>query len=781
MTAKPGFHAGLQLFRGDTLLLWAYDTQQPTRRCIVELLGDGESLGIFKAETFVRSLYDQSIGDGCYGHYVALEHERDIELLELVLANDGRTLASLRFDEQKASSAAEIASFGRVMWRGGLRLSGHLYNYRSINDGRTPLLVFEGSASTSIESNILPSADGQSLSVQFDIMLPPELADGDAHTLRVTTQEGIELDGSPVQVLAHKGGYQTLLDTGFHRKSEQSLARKTLQMLDALIPASLSLAQFPHWREAFGEEQFYDARATQGGTLAVIVVGRAASEATIASLQEQLGPINIKVAILDTTDSPLQFEHGHYFTICEALSQHSPDGWLIIRAGTLLRPYACSTILGALRPLGDGEGDRSLALCLSDYDSYDTSGTVIPLFWPIFDYERLLSQGYCEGFVAFREAPVIEITVGSAASTYDLLFAAVAQLNGDVTRVAHIPQLLASVPRVPTGPAAVILKSAAERHLSATGTPATVATKSSSVLPLVSIIRHQASMPVGIIVPTRDRLDLLKPCVRSIQHCTMATDYRLVVIDNGSREPETLAYLDALRAGGITVWRDDKAFNYARMNNEAVEKLDTPLICFLNNDVEVQTPTWLSRMQSYFARPEVGGVGAKLIWPNGMLQHGGVVLGLNYAAGHGYDRYLASEAGYADGILTARECSALTAACLLVRRSDFIDVGGFDEMAFPVTFNDVDLCLKLRRAGKVLIWTPEAELLHHESASRRGDFESLAKRSRADKELAELRQRWGRELMADPYYNPNLNLDAYPFTALAMPPRREPTPRRRVA
>ncbi len=123
----------------------------------------------------------------------------------------------------------------------------------------------------------------------------------------------------------------------------------------------------------------------------------------------------------------------------------------------------------------------------------------------------------------------------------------------------------------------------------------------------------------------------------------------------------------------------------------------------------------------------------------------------------------------------------LTAACLLVKRSDFIDVGGFDEMAFPVTFNDVDLCLKLRRAGKVLIWTPEAELLHHESASRRGDFESKSKRSRADKELAELRQRWGRELVSDPYYNPNLNLDAYPFTALAMPPRKEPTPRRRVA
>ncbi len=548
MTAANTFNAGLQLIRSDTLLLWTYDTQQPFGRCIVELLGDGESLGIFKAETFVRSLYDQSIGDGCYGHYVALEHDRDYELLELVLANDGRTLASLRLDQPDATGAAEIASFGRVMWRGGLRLSGHLYNYRSINDGRTPLLVFEGSSSVSIESNILPATDGQSLGVQFDIMLPPRLADGDAHTLRVTTHEGVELDGSPVQVLAHKGGYRAILDGGFHRSAGRSLERKTLHMLDALIPASLSLAQFPDWREAFSQKRDEDVGAIQGGTLAIIIVGRTASEATIGSIQEQLGSIRIKVAILDTTDSPLQFDHDRYITIREALSGHSPDGWLIIRAGTLLRPLACGTILSALKPSAGGEEGGSTALCLSDYESFDSSGTAVPLFWPIFDYERLLSQGYGEGFFAFREAPTIDNAKGQTASTYDLLFAGVARLGGDITKVVHIPKLLASVPRVPTRPAAALLSSATKRHLSESGTPAIVAIKDSSVLPLVSIKRIHASTPVGIVVPTRDRLDLLKPCIRSIQQHTVDADYRLAIVDNGSREPETLAYLDELRA-----------------------------------------------------------------------------------------------------------------------------------------------------------------------------------------------------------------------------------------
>jgi GT2 family glycosyltransferase len=745
---------------------------------VVELLGDGESLGLFKAETFVRDLYDQGFGDGCHGHYLALERERDFGLLELVLANDGRVLASLRLDRQEVASAAELTSFGRVMWRGGLRLSGHLNNYRHVDDGRPPLLAFEGSTSLPVETNLLPAADNASLGVQFDIMLPPSLADGEAHILRVTTHEGVELDGSPVTVFAQSGGYQAILESARQRPSSRPLARKTLQMLDALLPASMSLTQFPDWREAFGADRSHDAAASITGTLAIIIVGRAASEATIASLREQLGPINLKVAVLDTTDSPLEFEQSRYATICRTLAEHEPDGWLVVRAGTLLRPIACATILRTLKPTEDGA--TATNLCLSDYESFDSDGAVIPLFWPVFDYERLLSQGYGEGFCAFRKAPAVAEHPAGTVCTFDLLLAGVASLHGDVTKVAHVPTLLASVPRVPPAPAATLLAAAVERHLSSAGVPAIVETKNSSVLPLVTIRRSSPAMQVGIIVPTRDRLDLLKPCIESIRRLTVDAEYRLTIVDNGSREQETLDYLDELREGGVTVWRDERPFNYARLNNEAVERLDTPLVCFLNNDVEVSTPAWLSTMQSYLARPDVAAVGAKLLWPNGMLQHGGVVIGLNYAAGHAYDRYLASEAGYADGILTARECSALTAACLMVRRSDFIDVGGFDEQAFPVTFNDVDLCLKLRRAGKVLVWTPEAELLHHESASRQSDFESIAKRSRADKELAELRQRWGRELMADPYYNPNLNLDAYPFTALAMPPRKEPIPRRRA-
>ncbi len=276
---------------------------------------------------------------------------------------------------------------------------------------------------------------------------------------------------------------------GFPHSAKGSISQKTVQMLEALIPASMSMSQFPEWREAFCSDSALIEEPNAGRTLAIIIVGRAASEATIASLREQLGPFNLKVAILDALESPLVFERSRYAAVCEKLSAHSPDGWLVIRAGTLLRPFACAAILGILGDQGEGEGAASSDLCFADYESFDSDGAVIPLFWPIFDYERLLSQGYGEGFFAFRQPPEIGDPDGGEASTYDILLAAVARLTGDVTRVAHVPKLLASVPRVPAGSAASSLADAVARHLSLLGTPATITVKDSAILPCVAIQR----------------------------------------------------------------------------------------------------------------------------------------------------------------------------------------------------------------------------------------------------------------------------------------------------
>jgi O-antigen biosynthesis protein len=215
-------------------------------------------------------------------------------------------------------------------------------------------------------------------------------------------------------------------------------------------------------------------------------------------------------------------------------------------------------------------------------------------------------------------------------------------------------------------------------------------------------------------------------------------------------------------------------FNFARLNNLAVRACTSDQLLMLNNDIKALDAGWLGEMRSRLSEPDVGAVGAALLWPSGMIQHAGVVLGPSFAAAHiGNDR-LANDSGYGDMLRVARECTAVTAACLLTRRSDYLAVDGLDEIAFPVNFNDVDYCLKLRSLGKRIVWTPQARLYHHESASRGFDrFGPNA--TRFERELRNLRNKWGENLIDDPYYHPALSLDPVPFSALAWPPRRRET------
>jgi GT2 family glycosyltransferase len=190
----------------------------------------------------------------------------------------------------------------------------------------------------------------------------------------------------------------------------------------------------------------------------------------------------------------------------------------------------------------------------------------------------------------------------------------------------------------------------------------------------------------------------------------------------------------------------------------------------MNNDIKAIDNTWLAEMLSRMSEPTVGAVGALLLWPSGVIQHGGTILGPNFAAAHAFCERVKDDPGYAELLCAAHECSAVTAACLLTRRRDYLDVGGMDELHFPVNFNDVDYCLKLRARGQRIVITPHAKLYHFESASR-GQDKLPDRAARFARELQNLRARWGEYLIADPYYNPILSLDAVPFSALAWPPR----------
>lgn len=272
---------------------------------------------------------------------------------------------------------------------------------------------------------------------------------------------------------------------------------------------------------------------------------------------------------------------------------------------------------------------------------------------------------------------------------------------------------------------------------------------------------------VSILIPTRDRAPLLRTCLESIFARTDYQPYEVLVLDNESREPETLEYFESL-GDRVRVERIDGPFNYSGLNNRGVELARGALVLLLNNDIETRDASWLREMVSLVTQPGVGLVGARLWYPEGPMQHGGVILGAGGIAGHAHAG-LRHEHGYFARAHLTQNFSAVTAACALVRRDLYLELGGLDEKNLSVAFNDIDFCLRLRAAGWQIVWTPHANLTHHESASR-GFDDTSAKQVRFLAEIEFMNAQWGDALQRDPFYNPNLSLGDDLFT-LAFPPR----------
>jgi len=280
-----------------------------------------------------------------------------------------------------------------------------------------------------------------------------------------------------------------------------------------------------------------------------------------------------------------------------------------------------------------------------------------------------------------------------------------------------------------------------------------------------------ASQPlVSLIIPTRNGLALLKQCIDSIMAKTSYRQFEILVVDNASDDPEILAYFASLgRLPNVRVLRDESPFNFSALNNRAAAVASGEYIGLVNNDIEVIADDWLGELLSIAQQPGVGVVGAKLLYPDNNLQHAGVVLGLGGVAGHAFRMQGRHADGYFGRAKVISGYSAVTAACVLVKKSIYMEVSGLDEAHLAVAFNDVDFCLRVREAGYRNVWTPHALLYHHESASR-GLEDTAEKQARFESEVHYMHERWGEQLQADPAYSPNLTLAHMDFS-LAWPPR----------
>jgi len=428
----------------------------------------------------------------------------------------------------------------------------------------------------------------------------------------------------------------------------------------------------------------------------------------------------------------------------------SSAGFTVIGAGELLagatdrieRTFAAEPTLVAL--YGDGLAQ------------HEPNGPAFPILPPAFDPDLLMAVEYL-GLLAYR-ANTLQGPAPASATEAALR---IAETHG-AGAIGHLPGLL-YLQRPGTNPA-IGRAEAVRGHLDRTGREASTVMAEPG-----GLIRVTHSLPetplVSIIVPTRDRLDLLRPCLDSLRTRTAWPALEIIVCDNGSRDSETLAYLQAFAGEGRgLVVPYPGPFNFAAMNNAAAARARGQLLVFLNNDVEAFRPDWLIAMARHALRPDIGAVGAKLIDGAGRIQHGGIVLGTGGLVTHAHRHFPGDAKGYLSTLRAAHRVSAVTAACLMVDAAKFRAVGGFDAERFAVDFNDVDLCLRLNEAGFHTLFAREAVLIHREAASRRWTDEARARHGR---EIVDLSKRWGPLLVQDPHYNRGFGPDLSTHARLA--------------
>ena len=398
----------------------------------------------------------------------------------------------------------------------------------------------------------------------------------------------------------------------------------------------------------------------------------------------------------------------------------------------------------------------------------------LPHFKPDFAPDNLRANNYICHFTVFKRTLLDEVGLFDPACDGSQDHDMVLRLTEKATRVAHIPEILyywrahAGSVAESAGVKPYVIQAgirAVEKQLDRLGLEGKV----EPVRPGLTFYRTRYTVrgtpKVSILIPNYEHIRELKACLNSIFEKTTWSNYEIIIVENNSSSRELFAYYEdiQLEHANVRVVTWAGKFNYSAINNYGAQFCTGEYLLLLNNDTEVITPDWIEEMLMFAQRPDVGAVGCMLYYPDDTIQHAGVIVGIGGVAGHSHKYFKRNNPGYMSRLEYAQNLSAVTAACMMIRREAWEKVNGLDE-DFAVAFNDVDLCMRIRQAGYLIVWTPFAELYHFESKSR-GYEDTPEKQKRFSGEMLRFQPRWEKELEAgDPYYNPNLTLSREDFS-----------------
>lgn len=757
---------------GDVLQGWALDSTRPEQTLVVEILVDGACVALARADQFYP---DAHAGDDFHGFTVQLRQgwlDEALHISARVANTDHRLAGEINLPATPNKAPLPVAT--QVWHSGGLRLGGWAWD-PDAPQRNVQVIARENDrvlAQISCEEHHQALVYRATSNHGFTLDLPWELADGKPHVLHIENDLGQPLSGSPIHLCCWPEGLEGLL----RNHEQQSPDKKTLALLSEVakdhgmrLPKSAGFHHYPQWFEAFQRDipPVGDTKSTKVGLL-LIAEGEADLGGSIGTSRNVRGLQPFHTVETQSADV-LSAVKELLETGCEAI--------VPIKAGDHLASFG----LDHLTPLLSDGAAWGYGDCDRDGPQGERS---LPWLKPVWDIDLFIGADIFTPGAIFSATIVNEaLSLHAAADplhslSWDHLIAGVAlateKLNASVVHLPHV--VYHRHRQAPPSPEQASPSPARQHAIAWLCDALTPGSTVSAVPQFPALLRAHWPLPptlprVSLIVPTRDQVGLLRTCIEGLLNNTDYPDLEIIVVDNQSSDPQALAYLSELPKRGVQVLPHPFPFNYSTINNRAVEHATGDIIGLVNNDIEIIEANWLKEMLSQLLRDKVGAVGAKLLWPNRMVQHGGVVVGINGLAAHTGNNLEEHDAGYlATNQLTRRQ-SAVTAACLLVRRSFFDEVGGLDEEAFPVAFNDVDFCLRIQATGRSVIWTAFAKLIHAESASRGKDV-SAEKRARAQREQQGFIERWSLAGQVDPHYHPALSHDylSNPYGGLAMPP-----------
>lgn len=467
------------------------------------------------------------------------------------------------------------------------------------------------------------------------------------------------------------------------------------------------------------------------------------SDETYASTDQHISAIKYQTGVSATLNVAIDHAEGRFI--------------VFLTEGDILSELAFAKLVAAINLRQDVD------IIYSDGDQMDEEGRRhSPLFETDWNIDLFLGRNILAHLCAYRRDLVSEIGGIRGgfddACLYDLAMRAVEATSP--AKILHIPSILhhssAENSSCSDGRAFENRRRVVQDHFSRIQQPAFAERHPAS--PDWVRVRRLLPQPaprISIIVPTRDKPELIGPCVEGLLNRTDYPSFEVVIVDHESREPETLALFERFsKDSRVRIMPYTGTFNYSAINNAAVATCDSPLICLLNNDIDIISSNWLAEMAAYAVLPNVGAVGAKLLYPDDRVQHAGVLLRRDSVGSHFHHFAARHDPGHGGHAVLPTTVSAVTAACLVVQRAVFDEVGGLNERDLAVAFNDVDLCLKIKEAGYRNVMVPYAELYHCESASRGSDF-TREKIKRFRCEMAYMCAVWGETLQEDSFYNLN--------------------------